>query len=382
MSIGIVSLTLVLLLSFTGYGMGHNKQAKPQIKCEFFGKTPDGKYAYLYKLENSRGMKAQITNYGGIVVSLYAPDRKGKFEDVVLGYDNLDGYFKKETPYFGCIVGRYGNRIAKGKFSIDGKEYTLAVNNGENTLHGGIKGFDKQIWDATPFEKENEVGVELVYVSRDGEEGYPGTLTTIVKYSLTNDNELKIKYEAYTDKKTVLNLTHHGYFNLAGQGKGDILSHYMMLNADNFTPVDKGIIPTGEIRPVKGTDFDFTKPTKIGDRINNKDEQLVFGLGYDHNWVLNRKDSTSLSLAAEVYEESTGRVMTVLTTEPAIQFYAGNFLDGKIVGKKNRVYNYRNAFCLETQHYPDSPNKPEFPSTLLEPGQKYQSTTVYRFSAR
>jgi aldose 1-epimerase len=377
----VIGLSLLLLLSFTGLAMGNAKNVKPDIKCKFFGKTPDGQYAYLYTLKNSKGMKAEITNYGAIVVSLYAPDRNGKFADIVLGYDNLDDYIK-ETPYFGCIVGRYGNRIGKGKFSIGRKEYTLAVNNGENALHGGVKGFDKQIWDATAFQNDDEVGVRLTYVSRDGEEGYPGTLTSIVKYSLTNDNELKITYEAYTDKKTVVNLTHHGYFNLAGQGKGDILGHYMMINADRFTPVDKGLIPTGELRAVKGTDFDFTKPTKIGERINNEGEQLKFGLGYDHNWVLNRKDKRSLSLAAEVYEESTGRVMTITTTEPGIQFYSGNFLDGTLVGKKDKVYNHRYAFCLETQHYPDSPNKTNFPTVVLDPGEKYDTTTVYKFSAR
>ena len=376
-------LLLTLLLTVTGFAMGKTSKVdvKPAIKTEFFGKTADGKYAYLYTLKNSKGAKAEITNYGAIVVSLYMPDRNGKYDDIVLGYDNLVDYIK-ETPYFGCIVGRYGNRIGKGKFTIDGAEYTLAVNNGENHLHGGIRGFDKVVWGATAFEKKDEVGVELTHVSKDGEEGYPGTLTSIVRYSLTNDNELKVQYEAYTDKKTVVNLTHHGYFNLAGQGNGDILDHYMMLNADHFTPVDKGLIPTGELRPVKGTVFDFTKPVKIGERINSKDQQIIFGLGYDHNWVLNRKDDMLLSLAAEVYEESTGRVMTVLTTEPGIQFYAGNFLDGTLTGKKGKVYQHRYAFCLETQHYPDSPNKPGFPSVVLEPGQKYDTTTVYKFSTK
>ena len=383
-----VSIAILLILTTTGFGMGKAGKSKvtkdsmkPKVTSKFFGKTSDGKYAYLYTLKNANGMKADITNYGAIVVSLYAADKNGKFADIVLGYDNLEDYVK-ETPYFGAIVGRYGNRIGKGKFTIDGKEYSLAVNNDENHLHGGIKGFDKVVWDATVFETEDSVGLELIHVSKDGEEGYPGNLTSIVRYSLTDNDELKVEYEAFTDKKTVVNLTHHGYFNLAGQGTGEILDHYMMLNADRFTPVDEGLIPTGELKPVKGTDFDFTKPTKIGERINNRDPQLIFGKGYDHNWVLNREDDDSMALAAEVYEPTTGRVMTVTTTEPGIQFYSGNFLDGTLTGKKNKVYNFRNGFCLETQHYPDSPNQSNFPSVILKPGEKYETTTVYKFSTK
>jgi len=376
-----VLIILVLLFNVMGFAMGKTQKLKPAIESKFFGKTADGQYAYLWTLTNANGMKTEITNYGAIVVSLYVPDKNGKLGDVVLGYDNLADYIK-ETPYFGAIVGRYGNRIGNGKFTIDGKEYSLPQNNNGQSLHGGIKGFDKQVWDATPFEIDGQQGLKLVYVSRDGEEGYPGTLTAIVKYTLTNDNALKIDYEAYTDKKTVLNLTNHSYFNLAGQRSGDILDHYMMLNADHFTPVNKFLITTGEIRPVKGTDFDFTTPTKIGERINNNDEQLEFGLGYDHNWVINRTDDMSLVLAARVYEETSGRVMEVLTKEPGIQFYSGNFLDGSLVGKEGKVYEHRYAFCLETQHYPDSPNKANFPSVVLEPGQKYDTTSIYKFSTK
>lgn len=356
-------------------------KAKMSISKQPFGQV-DGKQAYLYTLTNIHGLKAGITNYGGIVVSLYVPDRHGKFDDVVLGYDHLDGYLKA-TPYFGAIVGRYGNRIAKGRFTLDGVEYKLAANNNGNALHGGLKGFDKVVWDAEPFMNDNEVGIKITYLSRDGEEGYPGNLTATVWYSLTNADELRLRYDATTDKATPLNLTHHGYWNLAGQGKRDILDHQLMLNADRFTPVDAGLITTGELRPVKGTPMDFTSPTAIGARINQTDDaQIKYGLGYDHNWVLNRTDSTSMSLAARVYEPTTGRIMEVVTTEPGIQFYAGNFLDGSITGKAGRVYKHRYGFCLETQHYPDSPNKPNFPSVILRPGEHYKHETIYRFSSK
>jgi aldose 1-epimerase len=299
---------------------------------------------------------------------------------VVLGYPTLDGYLKPH-PYFGAIVGRVGNRIAKGKFTLEGVTYKLATNDGENHLHGGIKGFDKVVWNAEPVREDSAVGVKFSYLSKDGEEGYPGNLSCAVTYWLTNNNELKIEYQATTDKATPVNLTHHSYFNLAGQGQGDILNHQLEILADRFTPVDKGLIPTGELRSVEGTPMDFRQPHTIGERINSDDEQLKFGLGYDHNWVLN-KTSDSLALAARVYEPATGRVMEVRTTEPGLQFYCGNFLDGTLTGKEGRVYKHRYGFCLETQHFPDSPNQPKFPSTILRPGETYNTETVYRFSTK
>lgn len=354
------------------------KEAKQpmDINVTTFGKTPEGQEVKLYTLRNANGVTAGIMNYGAIVVSLKAPDAKGQMDDIVLGYDNLEGYLKV-TPYFGAIVGRYGNRIGKGKFTLDGTTYTLAVNNGENALHGGNKGFDKVVWGHKPVWKSDSVGVELSYLSKDGEEGYPGNLKATVTYTLTNKNELRIDYVATTDKATPVNLTHHGYFNLTG-GERDILGHVLMLNADRFTPVDAGLIPTGELQAVKGTPMDFTKATAIGERIEADFEQLKAGGGYDHNWVLNRRGG-GLSLAARVTEPTTGRVMEVWTTQPGVQFYSGNFLDGTITGKGGKVYQHRWGFCLETQHYPDSPNKPNFPSTILRPGDKYETTTVYRF---
>ncbi len=343
------------------------------IKKQAFGKTKDGKDVDLYKLTNANGLKTEIMTYGGIVRTLDVPDRNGNFADIVLGYDTLGEYIEN-NPYFGALVGRCGNRIAKGKFTLDGVEYTLATNNGPNHLHGGVKGFDKVVWDAEPMEDKTSIGLKLTYLSKDGEEGYPGNLNCTVIYTLTNDNELKVSYEAETDKATVMNLTHHSYFNLAGHGSGDILGHELMLTADNFTPVDEGLIPTGEIKSVKGTLMDFTKPMPIGARIAQ-----VKG-GYDHNYVLNNSDG-SLALAASVYEPKSGRVMEIFTTEPAIQFYSGNFLDGSNKGK-GAVYNKHDGFCLETQHFPDSPNKPNFPSVVLRPGEKYTHLTVHKFSAR
>lgn len=341
------------------------------IEKKEYGKTPDGKQAYLFTLTNTNGCKTQITNYGGIVVSLLVPDRNGKFDDVVLGYDNLDGYFTN-SPYFGAIIGRYANRIANGKFTLKGVEYKLAVNNGPNHLHGGINGFNKAPWQAQPLERPEGPALKLTYRSADGEEGYPGNLDCVVKYILSNDNELRIEYEAVTDKTTIINLTNHSYFNLAGCG--NILNHELMLNADNYTISDDTLIPTGKICSVHGTDLDFTKPTAIGARIEN-----VPG-GYDHNFVLDNPNG-SLVLAARVYEPSTGRVMEVFTTEPGIQFYSANFLDGSDKGK-GTVYNKHDGFCLETQHFPDSPNKPEFPSVVLEPGGNYTQLTIYRFSLK
>ena len=340
-----------------------------------FGKTPDGAAIHIFTLTNRNGIEARIMNYGGIVVSLKAPDRDGKLADVVLGFDSLAGYIDSPSPYFGALIGRYGNRIGHARFTLDGVEYKLAANNGENSLHGGTRGFNKVVW--TPRELPDG-GLELNYLSKDGEEGYPGNLKVTVTYRLTDLNELSIDYAATTDKDTVLNLTNHSYFNLKGAGEGDILGHAVMLNADRFTPVDAGLIPTGELRAVSGTPFDFRKATAIGARIDQNDEQLKLGKGYDHNWVLNKNDA-ALSLAARVEEPSSGRVLEVHTTEPGVQFYTGNFLDGTIKGKGGKVYARRSGFCLETQHFPDSPNKPKFPTTVLKPGQRFHSRTVYRF---
>jgi len=347
-------------------------KGKMSITRESWGTTKAGEAVDLYTLENANGMKVKIATYGGIVTELHVPDRDGNPADVVCGFETLAEY-EAGHPYFGALIGRYGNRIAKGRFTLDGKEYTLATNNGENHLHGGNVGFDKKVWKAEPVETDNSVGVKLTYVSPDGEEGYPGTLTSTVVYELTADNELKIDYKATTDAPTIVNLTHHGYFNLGGHDSGDILGHVMMIAADRYTPVDEGLIPTGELAPVAGTVMDFTKPTAIGARIKD-----IAGGGYDHNYVLNSQDG-SLALAARVSDPKTGRVMEVYTTEPGIQFYTGNFLDGSNKGK-GAVYNKHAAFCLETQHYPDSPNKPDWPSVVLRPGQTYRHTTVYRFT--
>ena len=354
-------------------------QKKPMITKQLFGKTADGKPVDIYTLTNTKGMEARIMTYGGIIVSLKTPDRNGKFADVELGFDSLDPYLKGH-PFFGALVGRYGNRIAKGKFKVSGKEYNLLVNNGENHLHGGALGFDKKVWIAKSGKSTEGQTLELKYTSADMEEGYPGKLDVTVVYTLTNDNALKIDYTAKTDKATHVNLTNHSYFNLAGAGNGDILGHEMMINAYQATKVDKGLIPTGEIVNIKGTALDFTAPTVIGTRIDSSEEQMVWGFGYDHNYVING-GGKSLMLAARVHEPTTGRVMEVLTTEPGVQFYTGNHLNN-VVGKGGKVYNKRNAFCLETQHYPDTPNRPEFPTTLLKPGQTYHTTTVYKFSAQ
>jgi aldose 1-epimerase len=342
-----------------------------------FGKMPDGTEAHLYTLTNQKGMQASITEYGGTLVSLKVPDAKGGLTDVVAGFDDLSGYLK-DPPYFGALVGRYGNRIGGAKFKLNGVEYQLAKNNGENSLHGGNRGFDKVVW-STKGVTPGTQSIELSYLSKDGEEGYPGNLQTTVTYTLTDANEIRIDYRATTDKDTVLNLTNHSYFNLAGQGEGDILGHEVMLDADRFTPVDKGLIPTGELRPVANTPFDFRKPVAIGARIDADEEQIKLGQGYDHNFVLNHSGATP-ALAARVREPKTGRVMEVLTTQPGLQFYTGNFLDGTIRGKGGKVYGRRSAFCMETQHFPDSPNKPSFPSTVLKPGQEFRSTTIYRFA--
>ena len=351
-------------------------EQKAGIQKEAFGKLADGKAVDLYTLTNSKGLEARIMTYGGIVVSLKTPDQKGKLGDIVLGYDNLAGYVK-DNPYFGALIGRYGNRIAKGSFSLVGKKYTLACNNGVNHLHGGVKGFDKVVWDAKSLPSSDGPGLRLTYLSKNGEEGYPGNLSVTVIYQLTHKNELQIDYTASCDKDTVCNLTHHSYFNLAG--KGNILGHGLMIKASRFTPVDKGLIPTGELKSVKGTPFDFIQETAIGARITQKDEQLKFGKGYDHNWVLDRGNEKGMFLAARLHDPKSGRVVEVATTEPGLQFYSGNFLDGKIKGKGGRVYKFRNGLCLESQHFPDSPNKPDFPTTTLKKGKLYTTKTVYRF---
>jgi aldose 1-epimerase len=356
-------------------------EAKSKMQKQSFGKTEDGQQADLYILTNKNSVEAAITNYGGTIVSLKVPDRNGKLADVVLGYDKVDDYANGKA-YFGAIIGRYGNRIAHGKFTLNGTTYTLPKNDGDNTLHGGLKGFNKRVWTAKDVSSSAGQALELTYLSKDGEEGFPGNLSVKVVYTLTDQNEIKIDYSATTDKDTIVNLTNHSYFNLAGQGSGDILQHQLMIRADRFTPVDATLIPTGELRSVKGTPFDFTDATAIGARIDQDDQQLKLGRGYDHNWVLNNGTSGSLSLAAQAYDFHSGRLLEVLTTEPGIQFYTGNFLDGTIRGKEGKVYNRRYAFCLETQHFPDSPNHPEFPSTVLKPVQHYRSTTVYKFSTK
>ncbi len=345
-------------------------QTKTGITKTAWGNT-DGKEVFLYTLTNAKGEQVKISTYGGIVTSWLTPDKNGAASNIVLGFDSLSGYLAK-PPYFGALVGRYGNRIAKGKFTIDGSEYTLATNNGANHLHGGIKGFDKQVWDAA-IDSDTSATLLLSYTSKDGEEGYPGNLKVSVRYTLTDDDELKIDYTATTDKATPVNLTNHSYFNLTGNVTNTILDHTLMIAADNYTPVEGGLIPTGEIKPVKGTPFDFTSPKKIGLEIDS-----VPG-GYDHNFVLNKKDS-SLQLVAAVSDSISGRMLEVYTTEPGIQFYTGNFLDGTIKTSDGKSINKHAALCLETQHFPDSPNQPSFPTTILQPGETYHTTTVYKIS--
>ena len=364
--------TLALAMAILGCSSQEVPSVPAASKKISWGMTPEGQPVELYTLTNAKGSEARIMTYGGVVVSLKVPDRSGALGDVVAGFDNLEGYLTP-PPYFGALIGRYGNRIGGGQFSLDGMVYHLAKNDGANHLHGGVRGFDKRLWSAKQLSPQS---LELSYLSKDGEEGYPGNLSANVTYTLTDAQELRIDYLATTDKETVVNLTNHSYFNLAGEG--DILAHQVMIHADRYTPVDKGLIPTGELKSVAGTPFDFQMAKAIGERIEQKDEQLMFGHGYDHNWVLNRTGS-GLETAAKVTEPKSGRVMEVLTTEPGLQFYTGNFLDGTLKGK-GRVYTRRAAFCMETQHFPDSPNKPAFPSTVLKPGKTYRTTTVYRFS--
>jgi aldose 1-epimerase len=347
------------------------------VQSQPFGSV-NGRAITLYTLTNAHGMEVRAMNYGGIIVSIRVPDRNGQLADVVLGHERLDGY-RPNPPFFGAIVGRYANRIANGTFQLDGETYTLPKNDGPNTLHGGDKGFDKAVWEGEPL--KGRTGVAFSYFSKNGEEGFPGNLRVKVTYTLTNANSLEIDYEATTDRATPINLSQHSYFNLKGEGNGDILDHEIMINADRFTPVDKNLIPTGELRPVKGTPLDFTKPTKIGARIDDNYEQLVLAHGYDHNFVINRQGG-GLVLAARVSEPTTGRTLEVSTTQPGVQFYTGNFLDGTITGKQGHVYKKHYGFCLETQHFPDSPNHPSFPNTILRPGETFHQKTVFKFSAK
>lgn len=344
-------------------------------------KVEDFDSIQLYTLSNRKGMQVKVTNFGAIVTSIVVPDRDGKLGDIALGYDRVEGYINAvDKPYFGAIVGRYGNRIAEGKFTLDGETYSLAVNNPPNHLHGGVVGFDKVVWDARLTRGPGWEGVELKYLAKDKEEGYPGNLKITVTYKLTKDNELSVDYHATTDKATPVNLTQHTYFNLKGEGEGTILDHELMLNAKRYTPVDSVLIPTGELAPVKGTPFDFTKGKAIGRDIGQEHQQLEYGLGYDHNFVIDR-EGEGLTLAAKVTEPTSGRVMEIHTTEPGIQFYCGNFLDGRLKGKSGKAYVHRGGFCLETQHYPDSPNQEAFPTTILRPDGVYQTKTVFKFSA-
>jgi aldose 1-epimerase len=385
-----VSVCAVLLIWSTACA-GRTRRPAAAVVREAFGATERGEAVSVYTLKNAHGIELRVLDYGGIIVSLKLPDRTGRLDDVVLGYDSLAGY-ERASPYFGAIIGRYGNRIARGRFTLDGRTYTLATNNGPNHLHGGARGFDKVVWDVAPFEGPDSVGLILRYTSRDGEEGYPGTLHATVTYSLTNRNALIFDYHATTDRATPVNLTQHSYFNLAGDGRGDILGHVVTLHADQFTPVDSTLIPTGERKSVAGTPLDFRSPTPIGDRIDADDAQLRHGRGYDHNFVLNKGGKGGKggrggtegepTLAARVYEPSSGRVMEISTTEPGLQFYTGNFLDGTLRGKQGVVYRQRYGFAMETQHFPDSPNQPGFPSTILRPGGEYRSRTVYAFSVQ
>ena len=373
MAAGLLAATLVGCTTMT------SSHTPSSITKSDFGQTPDGQPVELYTLRNTQGAEACISTYGGVVQKLLMPDKHGKFADVVLGYDTVDGYAGTNCPYFGALVGRYGNRIGGATFNLEGKTHTLAKNNNGNSLHGGVIGFNKVVWTAKPSVGAHGPQLVLAYVSKDGEEGFPGNLEVTALYTLTEHNELKLEFTARTDQPTVVNLTHHSYFNLAGQGNGDILNHVLYINADQTTPVDSGLITTGAFADVTGTPFDFRTPTPIGARINDPDPILQYGPGYDHNWVIN-KPLGQLGLMARVVEPISGRVLEVLSDEPGLQFYTGNFLDGSITGKEGKVYQRRNAFCMEPQHYPDSPNKPNFPSVELKPGQTFRNTIVYKFS--
>lgn len=368
----------VLLLVLSACQQG--EKASTSITSEPFGQTPEGDSVTLYTLTNANGVEMKVITYGGIITSLKVPGKEGVMEDVVLGYDNLNKYLES-SPYFGALIGRFGNRIDEGTFMLDSQKYELATNNGRNHLHGGVKGFDKVVWNAEEYTKENGVGVKFTRTSPHMEEGYPGNLDVTVTYFLTDDNDLEFEYSATTDRKTVINLTQHSYFNLSSMQE-DILNHELMINASKYLPVDSTLIPTGELRPVSGTPFDFTSAKPIGRDIQKENEQLKFGLGFDHCWILDKEEPGEMTLAATLYHPTSGRYMEVHTTEPAIQFYSGNFLDGSNVGKGNVAYKHRTGLCLETQHYPDSPNQPEFPSVVLNPGEKYTTKSIYKFSVR
>lgn len=377
--VSVAPLAFALLLLFS---ISFKAKDNQKIQIASFGKTKDGDTVYSYTLTSNEGLQAEIINFGADLVSLKVPDRNGKVADIVLGYDSVRDY-EEGSAYFGGSIGRYGNRIAGGQFTLDGVVFHLPKNDGPNTLHGGTIGFNKRLWSATGRSRPDAEVIEFAYTSADGEMGFPGKLKATVTYTLPRDkNEIRIDYAATTDKDTVVNLTNHSYFNVSGLPAHDILKHQLTLRASEFTPVDATLIPTGELRKVAGTPFDFSKPTAIGARINQDDEQLKFGKGYDHNWVLEEDQPGVLSVAAEVFEPESGRVLEVLTTEPGIQFYSGNFLDGTVHGKGGQAYAHRTGFCLETQHFPDSPNHANFPSTVLKPGEAYRSTTIFRFSTR
>lgn len=358
------------------------------IEKSTFGHLPDGRQVDIYRITNANGIELRITNYGGIIVSLRTPDVQGTLDDIVLGFDSLEDYlsdtYRDANPYFGALIGRYANRIANGRFSLNGETHELASNDGDHHLHGGRRGFDKVLWQAEPFDNDEGAGLVLNYTSEDGEEGYPGRLETQVTYTLTDNDELAVEYQATTDKATPVNLTQHSYFNLQGEGRGNILDHYLTIHADAFTPVDDTLIPTGEIRPVNDTPFDFSEPTPIGERIEQDNRQLEVGGGYDHNFVIVDASSSidEPVLAARVWEPESGRLLEVATTEPGLQFYSGNSLAGDLVGKRGEAYGPRSGFALETQHYPDSPNQEGFPSTILEPGDTYRSRTIFTFSTQ
>jgi aldose 1-epimerase len=356
-----------------------SRPAAPSISKQLFGTLPDGTPVDIYTLRNSRGMEVKVLTYGGILQSIKVPDHRGKFDNVTLGFDNLTDYVER-NPYFGCITGRYANRIAEGRFTLDGVDYQLAINNPPNHLHGGDVGFDKRVWTVTDeIQGRDRVGLALHYTSPDGEENYPGTLDATVTYTLTDKNEIRMGYHATTDAPTIVNLTNHAYWNLAGEGNGSILGHKLQIRASNYTPVDDTLIPTGEIAPLQGTPLDFSTPTEIGERIRDSHPQLVIGRGYDHNYVLDRQ-GPGLELAARLTDPDSRRVLSIFTTEPGIQFYSGNFLDGTLIGTSGRMYRQGDGLALETQHYPDSPNQPNFPSTVLRPGEEYDTTTIYQFS--
>ncbi|MFB6247593.1 MAG: aldose epimerase family protein [Salinibacter sp.] len=376
---------LLMAAALSACGGGSGEGPAPTVERSDFGVTPEGDSVDLYTLSNGNGMTVEVTNYGGIITSLRVPGRGGAVEDVVLGFDSLSAYtseaYRSANPYFGALIGRYGNRIVGGTFTLDGQTYTLATNDGPNHLHGGTAGFDQVVWDAESFREGGRVGVVLRHTSPDGHGGYPGRLDVEVTYTLLPDNALAVEYRATTTEATPVNLTQHSYFNLDGHGDGPILDHRLRLFADRFTPVDSTLIPTGELRPVAGTPFDFTEPTPIGARIDADNRQLERAGGYDHNFVLAETDADTLRPAARLYEPDTGRLLTVRTTEPGLQFYSGNFLDGTFTGK-GETYERREGLALETQHFPNSPNEPAFPSTILRPDEKYTSRTVFEFSVR